>query len=69
MAEMYERIMARVEQIMRAGYQVKVLWKYEFQNSILDRHTELQIHPIVEHSPLNTQDALYGGRTEAMLLH
>ena len=27
------------------------------------------LHPVVQHSPLNTRDALYGGRTEGMRLH
>jgi hypothetical protein len=29
----------------------------------------LKTHPIVEHEPLNTRDALYGGRTEPIRLH
>ena len=56
--------MARLEQITRAGYQVKVQWEYEFEE-----RTELLAHPIVRQSPLCTRDALYGGRTEAMRLH
>jgi len=64
LAERYERTMARLEQITRAGYQVKVQWEYEFEE-----RTELLAHPIVRQSPLCTRDALYGGRTEAMRLH
>jgi hypothetical protein len=44
-----------------------VQWECEFED-VLERHPELRTHPIVEHSPLNTRDALYGGRTEAMRL-
>ena len=32
-------------------------------------HPELMLHPVVQHSPLNIRDALYGGRTEVMRLH
>jgi len=35
----------------------------------LTRHPDLKTHPVVLHSPLNTRDALYGGRTEAMRFH
>ncbi len=41
----------------------------EFDKGILADHPELKTHPIVQHSPLNTRDALCGGRTEAMRLH
>ena len=54
----------RLEQITRAGYQVKVQWECEFEES-----PELLAHPIVRQSPLCTRDARYGGRTEAMRLH
>ena len=64
LAERYERTMARLEQITRAGYQVKVQWECEFEE-----RPELLAHPIVRQSPLCTRDALYGGRTEAMRLH
>ena len=30
---------------------------------------ELKTHPLVQHSPLNTRDSLYGGRTEDTMLH
>ena len=30
---------------------------------------DLRAHPIVRHAPMNTRDALYGGRTEVMRLH
>jgi hypothetical protein len=36
---------------------------------ILAAHPELKTHPIVQHEPLNTRDALYGGRSQAMRLH
>ncbi len=41
-------------------------WECDFDRGILADHPELKLHPIVQHSPLNTRDALYGGRTEAM---
>jgi len=62
--------MSRIEQITRAGYQVKVQWECEFDASkIIEQKPELLTHPIVLHSFLNTRDALYGGQTEAMCLH
>ena len=66
LAEGYERTMARIEQIARAGYQVEVQCECEFDEGI---QPELKSHPLVQHSPLNTRDALYGGRTEATRLH
>jgi len=35
----------------------------------LQHKPELLVHPIVKHAPLIIRDALYGGGTEAMLLH
>jgi hypothetical protein len=61
--------MALLAQITRAVYQVEVQWECEFDKGILAAHPELETHPIVLHEPLNTRDALYGGRTEAMRLH
>jgi len=69
LADRYERTMARIEQIARAGYQVEVQWECEFDEGILIRQPELKAHPPVQHSPLNTRDGLDGGRTEAMRLH
>ena len=40
-----------------------------FKPRDLSIHPELKLHPVVKHSPLNTQDALSGGRTEAIRLH
>jgi len=64
LAERYERTMARLEKITRAGYQVTVQWECEFEE-----RPELLAHPIVSQSPLCTRDALYGGMTEALRLH
>jgi len=69
LAERHERTMVRIDQITRAAYQVEVQWECEFDEEILSRNHELKTHPVVGHSPLNTRDALYGGRTEAMRLH
>jgi len=56
--------MSRLEQITRAGYQVKVQWKCEFEEKLV-----LLTHPVVRQTPLRTRDALYEGRTDAMRLH
>ena len=61
LAQRYERTMARLEQITQAGYQVEVQWECDFDRGILADHRELNLHPIVQHSPLNTRDALYEG--------
>jgi len=61
--------MVRIERITRAGYQVEIQRECEFDEEILTHHPELKTHPVVGHSPLNTRDALYGGRTEAMRRH
>jgi G:T-mismatch repair DNA endonuclease (very short patch repair protein) len=70
LAERYERTMARIEQIARAGYNVKIQWECKFDESkITKENPRMLTHPIVRHSPLKTRDALYGGQTEAMRLH
>ena len=62
--------MARIEQITKAGYQVKIEWECELDESgIVNQKAELLTHPTVEQIPLHTRDALYGGRTEATRLH
>ena len=68
LAARYEQTMARLEQIIPAGYQVKVQWECEFDNAGIAT-PELLAHPTVCKSPLCNRDALYGGRTEIMLLH
>jgi hypothetical protein len=60
--------MARLEQINRAGYQVKVQWECLFDDAGIAT-PEMLAHPTVCKSPLCTRDALYRGRTEAMRLH
>ena len=69
LAQRYERTMVRLEQIKQAGYQVEVQWECDFDKGILLDNTELKLHPVVQHSPLNTRDPLYGVRTEAIRLH
>jgi hypothetical protein len=69
LAERYEQTMQKLDKITRAGYQVIVQWECEFDRDILSNHPELETHPVVDREPLNTRDALYGGRTEAMRLH
>jgi hypothetical protein len=61
--------MTRLEQITKAGYEVEIMWECEFDRNILPKRPELRINPLLEHAPLNTRDALYGVRTEAMSLH
>jgi len=58
--------MSRFEQITRAKYQVKLQWECEFDDT---EKPELLSRSILRHTPLCTQDALYGGRTEGMRLH
>jgi len=65
LTERYEQTLARIEQLKSAGCTVKVQWECEFEGA----DDDLQRHPIVRHAPLNTRDALYEGRTEAMRLH
>ena len=62
--------MNRIEQIARAGYNVKIQCECEFDEStVVEEKPELLTHPIVKPSPLKTRDPLYGGRTETMHLH
>ena len=68
LAARFEQTMARLEQIIRAGYHVKFQWECEFDNDGIAT-PELLVHPTVCKSPLCTRDALYGCRTEAMRLH
>jgi len=58
-------MLARIEQSKSVGYTVKVQWECEFEGVA----EVLPAHLIVRHAPLNTHDALYGGRTEAMRLY
>jgi len=70
LADRYERTMSRLEQMKRAGYQIRVQWECEFDDAFLVKEKpELRKQPTVEQSTLNTRDSLYGGRTEAMRLH
>jgi hypothetical protein len=48
---------------------MEVQWEFEFDNEILVCLPELKTHPVVDEKPLNTRDALFGGRTETMLHH
>ena len=68
LAHRYEQTMARLEQITRAGYQVKVQWESELDDASIET-PELLVHLTVCQSPLCTRDGQYGGRTETMRLH
>jgi hypothetical protein len=61
--------MERIQRIIGAGYTVEMVWECQFDKDILPRHPELKHHPVVQHPRLNTRDVLYGGRTEAIVLH
>jgi G:T-mismatch repair DNA endonuclease (very short patch repair protein) len=61
LSERFEKTMARLEQIARAVYEVETIWECEFDECILAHHPVLQVHPMVEHSHLNTRDAMFGG--------
>jgi hypothetical protein len=69
LSQRYEQTLARIEQIARAGYQLEVNWECEFDEGILALHPEFKTHALVQQTPLNTRDALYGGRIEALRLH
>ena len=60
--------MGRLEQLIGAGYQLRVMWECEFRN-IVARTPALNTHPLVAVEPSRTSDVLYGGRTEAMRLN
>ena len=69
MSDRYESTMARPQQITQAGYRFRFQWECEFDPAgIVEQKPESLTNPIVEQSPLNTRDALYGGRTETMRL-
>jgi G:T-mismatch repair DNA endonuclease (very short patch repair protein) len=57
LCERYEKTIAKLEKITRAGYEVEAVWECEFDEGILAYHPELQVQPMVEHSPLNNRDA------------
>jgi hypothetical protein len=60
--------MAIIQEITGVGYTVEVVFESQFDIDILPHHPELKQLPIFQHT-LNTRDALYGGRTEAMVPH
>jgi len=64
-AEQYERKMHRLEQMTWAGYLVKLQLECEFDGEV---RSEVLANPLVQESPLLTDDTLYGGRKEAMRL-
>ena len=64
----YDQTLLRLEQINRAGYQVKIQWECQFDVACKETPEQLA-HTAVCRSPRCTRDALYGGRTEAMRFH
>jgi len=70
LAKRYERTISRLEQITRSGYLVKVQLECDFEKSgIVKQKPELLKRHIVQQSPLDTRDTMYGGRTEDMCLY
>ena len=61
--------MARLQRITGAWNTVEVVWDCQIDKDILPCHPELKQHPIVQHAPFNTRVLLYGGRTDAIVLH
>ena len=61
--------MARFQQVSSVRDILKVGWQCQFDSEILSYHPELKQHPIVQRCPLKARDALYGSRTEAIILH
>ena len=53
-----------IEQLNRAGYNVKVQCECEFEGA-----EDLLTHPVVRNEPMNTREALHGCRTEPMRLY
>ena len=54
--------MSRIEQIPRAGYEIKIAWEFDFdREGKVEQKPELLTHPIVQQTPLYARDALYGG--------
>jgi hypothetical protein len=45
------------------------VWECEFERDILPKHLQLRNNPLVQHTPINTLNALYGGRIEDTSLH
>jgi len=61
------RKQARLQKIKDAGYVVSI-WGCKFRKLLRENpglENELCSHPYVKNSPINIQDALYGGRPEA----
>ena len=69
LAQRYEQTMERLKLITGPGYTVELVWECQFDKDILPLQPEQKHHHIVQHPPLNTRDVLYGGRTEAIVLH
>jgi len=52
LAERFEQTMARIEQITRAGYLVKIQWERQFDEpQIAEQKPEFLAHPIVRRAP------------------
>ena len=63
------KTMARLQRITGVGYTVEVVWECQLNKHVLPRHPELKHHTTVHRAPFHIRDVLYGGRTEAMVLH
>ena len=69
LADRYERTMARIEQIARAGYQVEVQWECEFDEGILIRQPEFKTYPSTTQSSKHSRCLIWrsNGGHEATL--
>jgi G:T-mismatch repair DNA endonuclease (very short patch repair protein) len=61
LTQRYENTMSSLQSITRAGYRVRLQWECEFE---LPENAEVELR-----EPFRMRDALYGGCTEAILLH
>ena len=68
--EVYEATLKKIHALKAAGYNVKVMWECEY-NKQKTTHAALSmfVQSYFTVSPLETQDAFFGGRTEAITLY
>ena len=65
---MNELKMSRIEQINGEVFQVRVMWERVFVKEILVNHPEFYTS-LLQHSPLVSRVAIYGGRTVDLKFH
>jgi hypothetical protein len=67
LAERYEHMLSRLEQITRVGYHVEFQWECEFDDGILASHPELKTPCSTTHS--SDHSRRHVRESEAMRLH